>query len=72
MGPKQRLYAVESVPDYWVVSVTGRWIEVFTQPSGPRNPSGYQSRKTYRTGESVPVRLDGNVVGHVPVDEVFA
>ncbi len=70
-GPKQRLYAVESIPDYWAVSVNGRWIEVFTQPSGPQSPTGYQVRTTYRKGDSVPVRLDGNVVGHVPVDEIF-
>src|SRR4051812_49213299 len=36
MGPKQRLYAVESIPDYWVVNVNGPWIEVFTRPSGPQ------------------------------------
>jgi Putative restriction endonuclease len=70
-GPKQRLYAAESIPEYWVASVNGPWIEVFTQPSGPQSPTGYQVRQTYRKGESVPVRLDGNVVGHVPVDEIF-
>ena len=71
MGPKQRLYAVESVAEYWVAGVTGRWIEVFTQPSGPQSPAGYQSRRTYRTGEDIPVRIDGNIVGHVSVDEIF-
>ncbi len=70
-GPKQRLYAVESIPEYWVASVNGPWIEVFSQPSGPQSPTGYQLRTTYRKGDSVPVRLDGNVVGHVPVDEIF-
>jgi Uma2 family endonuclease len=71
-GPKQRLFAAESVPEYWVVSVTGRWIEVFTQPSGPQTPVGYQSRKTYRLGDSIPVQLDGTLLGHIPLDEVFA
>jgi hypothetical protein len=72
LGAKQRLYAVESIPEYWVASVNQRWIEVFTQPSGPQSPTGYQSRKTYRPGDSVPVRLDGIEVGHVSVDEIFA
>jgi Uma2 family endonuclease len=72
MGPNQRLYAVESVPEYWVVSVNRRWIEVFTRPSGPQSPTGYQSRRTYRAGESIPVTLDDKLVGQVSVDEVFA
>jgi Uma2 family endonuclease len=72
MGAKQRLFAAESVPEYWVVSVTGRWIEVFTQPSGPQTPVGYQSRKTYRLGDSIPVQLDGTLIGHILLDEVFA
>lgn len=70
-GPKQRLYAAESIPQYWVASVNGPWIEVFSQPSGPQDPTGYQSRQTYRKGDSVPVQLDGNIVGHIPVDEIF-
>jgi Uma2 family endonuclease len=70
-GPKQRLYAVESIPEYWVADVNGRWIEVFTQPTGPQSPTGYQMRMIYRKGDSVPVRLDGNIVGHVSVDEIF-
>jgi Uma2 family endonuclease len=70
-GPKQRLYAVESIPEYWVASVNGSWIEVFTQPSGPQSPTGYKLRTVYRKGDAVPIRLDGNVVGHVRVDEIF-
>jgi hypothetical protein len=72
MGPKQRLHAVESVPEDWVVNVNERWVELFTQPSGPESPTGYQQRATYRAGALVPVRLDGDLVGHVPVDEIFA
>lgn len=71
MGPKQRVYAAESVPEYWVVSVSGRWVEVFTRPSGPKAPRGYQSRTTYRAGDRIPVTIDGAMAGHVAVDEIF-
>jgi hypothetical protein len=71
-GDKQRLYAVEAIPEYWVADVNGPWIEVFTQPSGPQRPIGYQVRKTYRLGDSIPVQLDGNLIGHIRVDEIFA
>ena len=38
---------------------------------GPQSPTGYPVWQTYRKGESDPVRIDGNVVGHLPVDEIF-
>lgn len=72
MRKKQILYAVDSVETYWVVGVEERWIAEFTGPSGPQEPTGYQSRKTYRAGESIPVQLGGIEVGHVAVDQIFA
>jgi Uma2 family endonuclease len=39
-GTKMRLYAANGIPEYWVVDVTERRIEVCRQPG----PTGYSSR----------------------------
>jgi hypothetical protein len=45
-----------------------------TQPTrrGAQSPTGYQLRKTYRSGDSVPVRLSGNLLGQIAVEAIFA
>jgi Uma2 family endonuclease len=42
-GIKRDLYAEVGVPEYWVVDVPGRKVEVYTQPG----PSGYASLVTH-------------------------
>jgi Uma2 family endonuclease len=70
MEEKPRLFAMEAVTEYWVADVVGRSIDVFTEPSGPQGPIGYRSRRRYVCGDSIPVHLDGNLVGHFPVDDI--
>jgi Uma2 family endonuclease len=55
-GPKLRLYASAGVPDYWMVNLPKRQIEVYRQPE---NPTGrladcrYASITTRRAGDLV-------------------
>jgi len=64
---KLRRYAEENVPEYWVVNIPDRQVEVFTQPT----PAGYQSRLIYPVGSQVPVVLDGQPVALIDVAELF-
>ena len=50
-GLKARLYASFRVPEYCVVNVPGRTVEVRRQP----RPDGYAETRVYAEGEAVPV-----------------
>ena len=68
---KARIYARASIPVYWIVNVVDKVIEVLTQPSGPTEAPAYAQRDEYPVGTVVPVVLDGNTVGTIPVAEVM-
>ena len=48
-GKKLRLYANCAVPEYWVVNLPERCIEVYTQPS----PAAYGNVERYERGQSI-------------------
>ena len=56
-GAKAALYARHGVPEYWIVNVSGRTVEVRREPRS----DGYAETRVYAEGESVPVR--GGTVG---------
>ncbi len=71
-GDKLRVYARASVPEYWVVNVVDRQVEVYTDPTGPAAQPDYRTRTDYTAGMTVPVVLDGTAVGAVAVTDVIA
>ncbi len=48
-GKKLRLYASCAIPEYWVVNLPERCIEVYTQPS----PGAYARVERYECGQSI-------------------
>lgn len=60
---KRRVYARNGIAVYWIVNVTAREVEVYTDPSGPAAAPGYATAATYRPGDAVPVVIAGNAVG---------
>ena len=48
-APKGPLYAAMGVPEYWVVDVTTRTIEVYRRPCGDR----YEESSVFRAGVSI-------------------
>jgi Uma2 family endonuclease len=70
-GIMLRIYARAKIVEYWIVNLVENYIEVYTEPSGPARKPQYRQRRDYRAGESVPVQIDGKVVGEVPVSEVL-
>ncbi len=68
---KSRIYARGGIPCYWIVNLVDRQIEVSTQPSGPTATPSYSSFQTYQSGDAVPLVLDANPVGMVPVADVL-
>jgi len=52
---KTKLYAAADIPNYWLVDVPGRAVEVRTQPG----PHGYERCDVYGEGDRVPSPLEG-------------
>jgi Uma2 family endonuclease len=65
-GKKSTLYAAADIPNYWLVDVPARAVEVRTQP-GPR---GYEKCEVYGEGDRVPSPLEG--VGDLNVATLLA
>src|SRR5262249_7260862 len=68
---KTRIYARAGIPIYWIVNLVDQRLEVYGQPSGPAPVPAYGSFQTYQPGDAVPLVLDGNTVGTIPVAELL-
>ncbi len=64
-GTKLRMYALADVPEYWIVDVRARAIEVYTEPLG----DGYANKRTARLDDHVTATAVPNLT--IAVREVF-
>jgi Uma2 family endonuclease len=70
-GLKAGLYARSGLPEYWIVNIVDKQIEVYTDPDTAAEPPAYRTRTDYKPGDAVPVTLDGQVVGTIPASELL-
>ncbi|MFO0844226.1 MAG: Uma2 family endonuclease [Gemmataceae bacterium] len=70
-GAKKRVYARAAIPEYWIVNVVERRIEVYTEPTGPCDAPTYSRRQDFAPGSEVPVRLDGHEAGRIAVNDLL-
>jgi Uma2 family endonuclease len=68
---KGRIYARSAIAEYWIVNLVDRQVEVYTQPSGPVAAPSFGHRRDYRTGDALPVNLDGKTIGSITVTEIL-
>jgi Uma2 family endonuclease len=68
---KQRIYARARVEEYWIVNLVDHQVEVYTQPSGPAVQPAYAKMQVCPPGTSVPLSLDGVMLGQIAVDEMI-
>jgi Putative restriction endonuclease len=61
------VYGNAGIPVYWIVNLVDRQVEVYWNPR--RN--GYADHKVYFSGDTVPVVIDGQVVGQIAVDHLL-
>ena len=66
-GRKYRRYATRRIPVYWIVDLGRSLVEVHSDPIGRR----YRTCETYLASDSVPVVIDGRIVGQFPVSEIL-
>jgi len=68
---KLAMYALNDVPEYWIVNIPDRQIEVYTSPQPTAPEPHYSVRTDYRVGKSVPLVLDGRAVAAIPTADVL-
>lgn len=67
-GIKLRSDARAGLPVYWIINLTDRQVEVYTEPTTPaEGDPTYLGRAVYRPGEAVPLHLPGRELPAVPV-----
>ena len=62
---KGRIYANANIPNYWIVNLLDRRIEVSSRPCG-----GEAANQFFQVGEAIPVILDGRSMATIPVAEL--
>ena len=68
---KLGLYAAAKIPVYWIVNLVDRQVEVYTDPDPAASPPAYRTRTDYRPGDAVPIALDGQPAGSIPVADLI-
>lgn len=68
---KKRLYAQAGIPVYWIVNLSERWLEVYTQPSAPTEAPDYGRRQDFGPADWVPVIIENSEVGRIAVQELL-
>lgn len=68
---KKRIYARAGIPVYWIVNLKARQVEVYTEPSGSTKKPDYKSRQIIAADGTLPVIIDGKVVGQLKVKDLL-
>lgn len=66
-GQKLSAYARGRIPVYWIVNLVDRQVEVYTNPAG----GAYGCRVDFKSGQEVPVVIDGVEVGRIAVTRLL-
>jgi hypothetical protein len=64
---KRRLYVRAGIGVYWIIILVDRQIEVYRDPVDSEHEPSYGEEQVYRLGETVPLVIDGEHLGDIPV-----
>ena len=67
---KYTLYAAAKIPQYWIVNLPERQVEVYSRPRGGKTPK-FLSRTDYPAGTNLPVILGRKTLGTIAVSEIL-
>lgn len=61
------VYGPAGIPVYWIVDLIHRQVVVYTDPG----PAGYRATEVFPEGQSVPVVIDGQMLGRIAIEEIL-
>jgi Uma2 family endonuclease len=64
---KGGLYAQARIPEFWLINLVRRLLEVYTKPRNGK----YQKKVEYTETQKVPLILDGVKIAEIPVSELI-
>jgi Uma2 family endonuclease len=67
---KGPIYARARLPQYWLINIPERKVEVYTDPKGGKS-AGYRTRHDYGPDDSVPLIIEGREIARIPVRELL-
>lgn len=70
-GLKKQIYAHARIPEYWIINLIDRQLEVYQRPTGSGLKADYEVTRTLSLSESVSVRIGSKTVGPIPVKSLF-
>jgi Uma2 family endonuclease len=72
-GSKRAIYAAAGVPEYWIVNLVGRQVEIYLDPQSPGDaaPPSYAAPTILGAGDRVPFRLSGQLLGEIPIADIL-
>ena len=68
---KFQVYARAGIPEYWIINLVERQVELYTVPSGPGVTPAYAARQDYAATAAVPLTLNGQPVSTIPVADLL-
>lgn len=68
---KRRIYAAAGVVEYWLADLAGRRLVRHRLPAAHESGADYTQIDTHRSGDSLPVVLDGQEIGAIRVAEIL-
>jgi Uma2 family endonuclease len=73
-GIKQRVYAAAEIPEYWIVNLQERKLEVYRRPisASGEQPAKYEIVEVFLPDQSVDVLIDGTKAGTILVREILS
>jgi Uma2 family endonuclease len=70
-GLKWRMYAAARIPEYWIVNLPRRQVEVYTDPTGRGKNAEYRTMKIAAENDEISVVLGGRELGRIKVCDVL-
>ncbi|MEX2176403.1 MAG: Uma2 family endonuclease [Pirellulaceae bacterium] len=70
-GLKREVYARSAIPEYWLVNLVEKVVEVYSDPMADDQQPNYRTTRVYRPGEAIPLRLDGRELGQIAVASIL-
>jgi Uma2 family endonuclease len=64
---KKRIYARAAIPEYWIVNLAERHVEVYSKPQTDALEPDYQERRDYSETESIPLVIEGHEIGRLSI-----